>query len=52
MENVEVAPTVASPQRYEYRNRITVHAEGIALLLLGPSMLVPAAMLVWIKRRA
>ena len=31
---------------------ITVHAEGIALLLLGPSMLVPAAMLVWIKRRA
>ncbi len=30
----------------------TVHAEGIALLLLGPSMLVPAAMLVWIKRRA
>ncbi|PJL57447.1 hypothetical protein [Stenotrophomonas maltophilia] len=30
----------------------TVHAEGITLLLLGPSMLVPAAMLVWIKRRA
>ncbi|MCU1066787.1 hypothetical protein [Stenotrophomonas maltophilia] len=30
----------------------TVHAEGIILLLLGPSMLVPAAMLVWIKRRA
>nr|WP_253911082.1 MULTISPECIES: hypothetical protein [unclassified Stenotrophomonas] len=31
---------------------IAVHAEGIGLLLLGPSMLVPAAMLVWIKRRA
>jgi hypothetical protein len=31
---------------------VTVHAEGITLLLLGPSMLVPAAMLVWIKRRA
>lgn len=30
----------------------TVHAEGITLLLLGPSMLVPAAMLVWIRRRA
>jgi len=30
---------------------ITVHAEGIALLLLGPSMLVPAARLVWIKHR-
>jgi len=30
---------------------ITVHAEGIALLLLGPSMLIPAAGLVWIKRR-
>ncbi|HHA2858244.1 TPA: hypothetical protein ACOFDH_000628 [Stenotrophomonas maltophilia] len=30
----------------------TVHAEGITLLLLGPSMLVPAAMLLWIKRRA
>ncbi|WP_329852201.1 hypothetical protein [Stenotrophomonas pavanii] len=30
---------------------ITVHAEGIALLLLGPSMLVPAARLVWVKRR-
>lgn len=29
-----------------------VHAEGIGLLLLGPSMLVPAAMLAWIKRRA
>ena len=31
---------------------IAVHAAGIGLLLLGPSMLVPAAMLVWIKRRA
>ncbi|HEL2979439.1 TPA: hypothetical protein UMB92_002293 [Stenotrophomonas maltophilia] len=31
---------------------VTVHAEGITLLLLGPSMLVPAAMLVWLKRRA
>lgn len=30
---------------------ITVHAEGIALLLLGPSMLVPAARLVWVKCR-
>ncbi|MBH1431518.1 hypothetical protein I5U42_09455 [Stenotrophomonas maltophilia] len=28
----------------------TVHAEGFTLLLLGPSMLVPAAMLVWIRR--
>ena len=31
---------------------IAVNAEGIGVLLLGPSMLVPAAMLVWIKRRA
>jgi len=31
---------------------IAVHAEGIGVLLLGPSMLVPAAMLVWIKCRA
>ncbi|WP_313416701.1 hypothetical protein [Stenotrophomonas sp.] len=31
---------------------IAVNAEGVGLLLLGPSMLVPAAMLVWIKRRA
>ncbi len=31
---------------------IAVNAEGITLLLLGPSMLAPAAMLVWIKRRA
>lgn len=31
---------------------IAVNAEGITLLLLGPSMLAPAAMLVWIKCRA
>ncbi|MBH1567136.1 hypothetical protein I5U58_07135 [Stenotrophomonas maltophilia] len=31
---------------------IAVNAEGIGVLLLGPSMLVPAAMLLWIKRRA
>ncbi|MNT50496.1 hypothetical protein D3C72_1874190 [compost metagenome] len=31
---------------------IAVHAEGFNLLLLGPSMLVPAGMLVWLKRQA
>ena len=31
---------------------VTVHTEGSGLLLLGPSMLVPAGMLLWQRPRA
>jgi hypothetical protein len=30
---------------------VKVHAEGFGLLLLGPSLLVPAAMLLWLRPR-